>query len=772
MTTNDGNVGTEEVTIKVLADGEDRPGVQASINPESVTVNAVHSPPTGRDVIVTLTPEAGFAANLSVTLNYELIRLKDGSTVTSGDAEFDDISAQPTVQIPFVAPLQLIGTSSVEEKFRVKLTEVSADNPSTFDFDTGIDLTGGPDSTVTLTIKTPLWSPTPAEDFAAGIGLVELNKVDDPDNAGQKLSRISSIKGSFNRLGRQLLTIELDPDVFLNEDIDVADLYPADGFFRINFARYPVNTPGFNRDGEYRCFGSPIPREATWISRNDSASRGPFSSMNYCTFILNRSGEVRPLPAPGAPWRFDMFFTLPNSSYDASGDPAKSHYLQLFVTRKASSSPPRTGAVNASIEENETDTGEIFNATFNPSIPAANLSLAGNEDGAKFMIDAASGELKFKAEAEPDFEDPQDTGGPDGDNKYQVLVVQTPSGGTAVTASVTVAVTDAGLRYLDAGGRSRKEAADNTAEPVDQINVNLNVINDTELTDPIHLSASYSYTVTSATYSGGTPPGTAPSSVVVADGAVDPVVVTLAVATVVNLSSGKKRMTYEGSFVPSTAVKWPQPSYATKANDEDRGHGYGDLNLTLTPASSSPIELALSDSDGNSDTSGSHGIESGTPISMSGFGYSGDLEWPGTGDSALALTGTVTPPLGVHRITTTTALTQFFTETRGVVWDNGSSSFRYVGDAGNTCTMVVSALSDDNTDNTQVTTDSTETIDDCAEGIYAMADTSESRVTSSIGVIPPAWDYEWLNDRLDFGADFEHGTEFELPVQTPCVEPH
>ena len=44
-----------------------------------------------------------------------------------------------------------------------------------------------------------------------------------------------------------------------------------------------------------------------------------------------------------------------------------------------------------------------------------------------------------------------------------------------------------------------------------------------------------------------------------------------------------------------------------------------------------------------------------------------------------------------------------------------------------------------------------ETID-CAEDIYATVDTANNRVTSSIGVLPEEWDYDWLNDRLDFGG--------------------
>ena len=45
-----------------------------------------------------------------------------------------------------------------------------------------------------------------------------------------------------------------------------------------------------------------------------------------------------------------------------------------------------------------------------------------------------------------------------------------------------------------------------------------------------------------------------------------------------------------------------------------------------------------------------------------------------------------------------------------------------------------------------------ETID-CAEDIYATVVVADNAVSSSIDVLPPAWrDYDWLNDRLDFGG--------------------
>ena len=67
---------------------------------------------------------------------------------------------------------------------------------------------------------------------------------------------------------------------------------------------------------------------------------------------------------------------------------------------------PRT-AVETSIEENETDTGEIFDPALNPTIPA-DASITGNEDRALFEIDDTTGELKFKTAAAPNFEDPKD----------------------------------------------------------------------------------------------------------------------------------------------------------------------------------------------------------------------------------------------------------------------------------------------------------------------------------------------------------------------------
>ena len=338
-----------------------------------------------------------------------------------------------------------------------------------------------------------------------------------------------------------------------------------------------------------------------------------------------------------------------NSTYKSG-----SHSMMVSIVRK---SVPVDGPVQAEIAENLTDTGEVFDLRLNPTIPAA--ASTGNEDRALFEIDDTTGELKFKAA--PDFEA---KGSAAGDNEYKVLVEQTPSGGGAtVSASVTVTVTDAGLIYSVPEGL-KIEDSNNTADAVGDMVFTMWLTNAVEVTRPLHVSLDYSYTVTAATYPGGNPApaaGDVKDFAVVADGDVEPAVVVLTHFTTGNTSDGDKLMTYKGTVALTSAVTWPEPPYATEANDTDRGKGWGTVVLTVTPSDSSSIELKGASATGNNE------IYAAPRMTMSGFDYAGSRPsvWAGTGDSSLALTGTVTPPKGVHKMTDATALNQYFTQSRG-----------------------------------------------------------------------------------------------------------
>ena len=174
-------------------------------------------------------------------LDYEVLPVMsdgtDGTAVTTGTAVFERIKeARPTVKISFDVPLQTIG-ASVTEKFRVSLAEAGT-NPKTgagaaaFDFATGIDLTPHANTTVTLMIDTPVFLTDPGTAFDDTDRVFEISKV--TDGNGDTVSRVSDVTGD-----NATLTIELDPAVFEDTQITPANLYPAGGFFRIPFARYP-----------------------------------------------------------------------------------------------------------------------------------------------------------------------------------------------------------------------------------------------------------------------------------------------------------------------------------------------------------------------------------------------------------------------------------------------------------------------------------------------------------------------------------------------------
>ena len=108
----------------------------------------------------------------------------------------------------------------------------------------------------------------------------------------------------------------------------------------------------------------------------------------------------------------------------------------VTVTINGVNEPPViTSGASASLAENGTDTGYTATAVDDAG-GVISFSITGGADAALFSIDAATGELIFKAA--PDFENPGDA---DGDNAYELEVSATDDGGLSDSQSVTVSVT-------------------------------------------------------------------------------------------------------------------------------------------------------------------------------------------------------------------------------------------------------------------------------------------------------------------------------------------
>ena len=404
------------------------------------------------------------------------------------------------------------------------------------------------------------------------------------------------------------------------------------------------------------------------------------------------------------------------------------------------------------------------------AVPAGEGRAAGDNTLFNIVLDDNKVMVNFKDRA--DYENPNGVrSGTGADlearNVYEVVLRAMDGDGNTDDATLTLSVTDIGLIYNSGPNRILFEADDNTSSSIKDVKITLLVTNtvNAALTEPLHMSVDYTYTITGATYhSDGTPPQALNSSIIASDAPVRVTFFPGHVSDTQDLNGNLSKSTEYVATVPlgTNKVNWPQRPYASYEDDVDRGISSPEahLNLTLAPSHSSPIELArfidVSFYRVNSDVNYEIDLTlSGRGhIPMSGFDYAGDKVWPGTMDSNLSLTGTITPPKGVNRITDATALTEFFTESRGVTLVNGVF-FRYTdptgSSSGHTCEMVVSVPASSNPRVPESLIPPDETIP-CSTDMYARLDVPNSRVTSSVGVIPEDWNYDWLNERLDFGG--------------------
>ena len=94
-----------------------------------------------------------------------------------------------------------------------------------------------------------------------------------------------------------------------------------------------------------------------------------------------------------------------------------------------------TGVVNAA--ENQTSVTTVTATDIDLPTDTLTYSITGGADAARFVIDAATGALRFTAA--PDFENPTDAGG---DNVYDVQVQVSDGNGGTDTQSLAITVTD------------------------------------------------------------------------------------------------------------------------------------------------------------------------------------------------------------------------------------------------------------------------------------------------------------------------------------------
>lgn len=120
----------------------------------------------------------------------------------------------------------------------------------------------------------------------------------------------------------------------------------------------------------------------------------------------------------------------------SSSSPFALDEATVTVTINGVNEPPViTSGASASLAENGTDTGYTATAVDDAG-GVISFSITGGADAALFSIDAATGELIFKAA--PDFENPGDA---DSDNAYELEISATDGGGLSDSRNVTVSVT-------------------------------------------------------------------------------------------------------------------------------------------------------------------------------------------------------------------------------------------------------------------------------------------------------------------------------------------